>query len=518
MRTELLSFKITHYLLAIACALTGSVAAAHDVIIEHVTVVSPQRPAPLRDATVSIHDGRISHLAESTGPPAQRAPDAEVIDGRGLYLAPGLIDSHVHLSQIPGMTDEQERAHPSIAGAARAQIPRSYLYFGYTTLVDLNSTPEAMARWQREPVRPDTYFCGAAAVMDGYPMHRTPAPERYRLMPYFLIEPGTKPPPGIDPGQHTPAAVVKRMKADGAACVKTYFERGFGADRNLPVPRLETIRTLVREAHAAGLPVLMHANAREAQRFALDAGVDIIAHGLWNWDEDLGRGSATELTPTIRQLLDAITAVQVGWQPTTRVITGLEALFEPSFLADPHLARVLPAGLIEWYRTPEGQWFRAEVEQGMGLPSSMSRDARASRARSLNAASSTRNQRAVGYLSAHGARIIFGTDTPSAPTFGNPPGLNGWLEMHAIVEAGMTAAQVFRAATLSNAQALRLPAVGTVAVGQRANLLLLSQDPTQSIEAYDHIRKVVLNGQVIDREGLAAQHLRGTFPAGPDRG
>jgi imidazolonepropionase-like amidohydrolase len=492
---------ITCWFLGMACALTGTIAVARDVLIEHVTVVSAERPAPLQDATVTIHDSRITRL--DTGTAAAPAPGTEVIDGRGLFLAPGLIDSHVHLGQIPGMSDEQERAHPQIARDTRAQIPRSYLYFGYTTLVDLSSTPEAMRIWQKETLRPDTYFCGGAPVMDGYPMQIAPAPARYRFMPYFLIEPGMKPPPGIDPAEHTPAAVVKRMKSDGAVCLKTYFEHGFGADHDLPVPTLKAIRTLIREAHLAGLPVLMHANATEAQRFALDAGVDIIAHGLWNWDESRGPGS-DELTPAVRELLDAIAARQTGWQPTTRVMSGLHSLFQPTFLADPRLARVLPAGLIEWYRTPEGQWFRAEVEQEMGFPASMPPDARASRALTIFAGGMTRNQRAIGYLSAHGARILFGTDTPSAPTYANPPGLNGWLEMHALVEAGMTAAQVFRAATTLNAQTLRLPDVGKVAVGQRANLLLLSQDPTQTIEAYDHITKIILEGQVIDRQGLAA--------------
>jgi len=474
------------------------------MLIEHVTVVSPERTTPLRDASVSLHDERISQVTESGATGGARVPGVEVVDGRGLYLTPGLIDSHVHLYDIPGMTDEQERAHPQIARDARAQIPRSYLYFGYTTLVDLVSLPEAMARWKSQPLRPDTYFCGAAAVMDGYPMHQWPRAERYRDFPYFLIEPGSTPPPGINAADHTPAAVVKRMKADGASCVKTFFERGFGPDHDLPVPSLATIQDLIREAHAAGLPVLMHANASEAQRFALDARVDVIAHGLWNWTEP---PTVTELTPGVRSLLDGIVAAHIGWQPTIQVLTGLRDLFDPSFLGNPRLASVLPAALIEWYRTPEGQWFRKDVEPGMGFPPSMNRDARASQARRIFSGGILRDQHAVAYMNVHGARILFGTDTPSAPTYGNPPGLNGWLEMHNLVEAGMTPLQVFRAATLSNAQALHLPEVGTVAAGKRANLLLLTQDPTQTIEAYDHIIKVILGGQVIDREGLTAGHL-----------
>src|SRR5262249_28875221 len=151
----------------------------------------------------------------------------------------------VHLSAIPGMRDDQEEAHPTIASAARQQFPKSYLHFGFTTVVDLNSAPRWIASWNAHPIRPDTYFCGAAPIMDGYPMSFVPKAIRYR-MPYFLVEPGTTNlPEGVDAAAHTPEAVVKRMKADGALCVKTHFERGFGADRNLPTPKLETIRALV---------------------------------------------------------------------------------------------------------------------------------------------------------------------------------------------------------------------------------------------------------------------------------
>jgi imidazolonepropionase-like amidohydrolase len=96
-------------------------------------------------------------------------------------------------------------------------------------------------------------------------------------------------------------------------------------------------------------------------------------------------------------------------------------------------------------------------------------------------------------------------DTPSAPTYVNAPGLNGWQEMHSLTNAGLTPAQVFRAATIVNAEALGLDReIGTVQLGKRANLLLLRKDPTRTIEAYDEIVKVILRGRVIDRKELAA--------------
>ena len=54
-------------------------------------------------------------------------PSGVAIDGRGLYLIPGLIDSHVHLEFIPGMSAEQEQAHPDmqalVASAHHLHMP-----------------------------------------------------------------------------------------------------------------------------------------------------------------------------------------------------------------------------------------------------------------------------------------------------------------------------------------------------------------------------------------------------------
>jgi imidazolonepropionase-like amidohydrolase len=488
--------------LVLAGALPSALLAA-DLQIEHVTIVSPERATPMRDALVRVHDGRIVDIQRAGGAIAQPRRDANVIDGSGLFLAPGLIDSHVHLGEIPGMRSDQEAQHPDIARAARDQIPRSYLLYGFTTLIDLISTPQDMARWKSHDIAPDAYFCGGAALMDGYSMNYAPKPQRYQGWPYMLIERGTQPPDGIEPALHTPQAVVSRMKSDGAICVKTFFERGFGGVRNLPVPKLETIREVVKAAHAIGMPVLMHANSDEAQRFGLDARVDIMAHGLWNLYQE--HSTTSEVTPGMKKILDEELARNVGLQPTMQVLHGLRDVVGTSFLSDPRLTRVLPSNLIDWYRSPEGQWFHVAVSQGMKLPADASQSELEHAADEGFASLIDRGKHGTAYLVARHGRILFGTDTPSAPTYANPPGLNGWLEMHRLIEAGETPAQIFKSATLTNAQTLKLDRdIGTVQVGKRANLLLLREDPTKAIDAYAGIAKVILNGRVLDPSELAA--------------
>jgi len=191
--------------------------------------------------------------------------------------------------------------------------------------------------------------------------------------------------------------------------------------------------------------------------------------------------------------------MQVGWQPTLQVLHGLEDLFNPGFLSDPMLPRVLPRDLIDWYGSPEGQWFHDTL--AADLPRT---DPGAALRRGL-ATPIGRAAAATGYLAKRGARLLFGTDTPSAPTYANPPGLNAWLEIHRWIDAGVTPEQIFAAATLGNARALRLDReIGTVEVGKRANLLLLRADPRQTVQAYAEIVEVILGGRALDAAALAA--------------
>ena len=73
------------------------------------------------------------------------------------------------------------------------------------------------------------------------------------------------------------------------------------------------------------------------------------------------------------------------------------------------------------------------------------------------------------------------------------------------IAAGVSPIQLFRAATVNNASFFGLAdRVGTIEVGKQADLLLLSENPLDSVSAYDTIQYVILAGKVIDRESLSA--------------
>lgn len=63
------------------------------------------------------------------------AGDYEKINGKGKYVIPGLMDSHVHLANTAGLNGQLKNKYPALVDAYFEQLPRSYLYHGFTTLV-----------------------------------------------------------------------------------------------------------------------------------------------------------------------------------------------------------------------------------------------------------------------------------------------------------------------------------------------------------------------------------------------
>ena len=468
--------------------------------ITDVTIVSPENLPDLARGSVLIENGRIARVERkaSAKPPA----GATVVSGEGGFLIPGLIDSHVHLASVPGVPLElnvnPDAAHAAMIADYYKQLPRSYLYFGYTTVIDLAVVKkEVLDDFRQAPRHPDLYDCGPSLpVANGYPMSFAPSPQRFQLFPNFLYDPAQAAsiPAEYKPQDHTPAAAVAADKRAGAICVKTYFEHGFGKDRNLPVITPGMAAEVRQAATRDGLVMMMHANSFEAQQFAVNADVDIIAHGMWNWGA-LDR--QPELPPQIKALLDRIVQKRIGYQATIQVMGGLRAYFDPEYLKLPAIPRVIPAALVDWFNSPDGKWFRKEIDDD-NTPDAAEREG-------FDRSPIRRVRQVVGYLAAKRANFVFGTDTPSAPTYGNLPGLNGYLEMQQLQAAGLSLEQIFEAATIDNAREFKLDSqLGSIEPGKIANLVLLKTSPLESVEAYDHIVTVWVHGVPMSRDSLAA--------------
>ena len=92
-----------------------------------------------------------------------------------------------------------------------------------------------------------------------------------------------------------------------------------------------------------------------------------------------------------------------------------------------------------------------------------------------------------------GAPVALGSD---APQFFNVPGFSVHREMRMMVDAGLTPYDVLVTGTRNPARAVGTPdAFGTVAVGRRADLLLLEADPRADIDNAARRVGVMVRGQ-----------------------
>lgn len=492
--------NLRHLFCQVICTvglLSSPAAQANELIIENVTVITPDRSQPMVKQHVRVANERI---AEIRSQPFPATPGIQRIDGRGKFLTPGLMDSHIHVSEPPGFPlGSQDPSLASLAELYARQQPRSYLYFGVTQVLDPANLKSAIDTFNAQPQHPDLFRCGLAPALDGYPTLFVPKPHRYALMPDFIFEPANATkhpmPAGFDPKAHTPEAVVARIAESKAICVKLAIETGFGGGGDWPVLSVESIKRVRIAAHERGLLVLAHANSIEAQRIAVRAQVDVIAHAAWNWGELNDKpGIPAELDAHLRQVHQQ----KIGYQPTLRVLPGMADLFREDTLKDPTYVKVVPPALLSWYSSEPGQWYKQQLRQDFG-------GAPDTRIAHLHLQTADRGMRVAKFLHDLGHPLLLGSDTPSAPTFGNQPGYDTYREMRFLAQSGIPLDAIFRAGTINTARQFKMEKdYGTVSVGKVANLLLLDANPLQTVRAWSLIDKVILRGSVIERASLAA--------------
>jgi imidazolonepropionase-like amidohydrolase len=95
-----------------------------------------------------------------------------------------------------------------------------------------------------------------------------------------------------------------------------------------------------------------------------------------------------------------------------------------------------------------------------------------------------------------GVPIVAGTDQ-------GVPGHSLHRELELYVEAGFTPMEAIQAATLLPARVMRMEkAVGTLAAGKRADLIVVEGDPLADIHAIRRVATVMTAGRLYDARGL----------------
>jgi len=102
-------------------------------------------------------------------------------------------------------------------------------------------------------------------------------------------------------------------------------------------------------------------------------------------------------------------------------------------------------------------------------------------------------------LHEEGAGLMLGAD---APQIFNPPGFSVHRELALLVDAGLTPFEALKTGTVNVAEYLKKESSGKIRAGYRADLVLLTSNPLESIPFHDRIAGVVSDGRYYSRADL----------------
>ena len=240
-------------------------------------------------------------------------------------------------------------------------------------------------------------------------------------------------------------------------------------------PFLPIVRAAIEEAHRANIRVAVHATELETARAALQAGADILVHGV----EDKPVDPAFIALLRERGAIYSTTLdVYSGYM---RTFTGRNGFTEREFaLADPEVMGTL----TDLRHLPEGvkpAWTRQLA--GAPLPDQP-------------LAMLVANLRTVHRA---GIPIAMGTD---AGNIGTLPGPSIYREMALMAQAGMSNAEILTSATQIGARLMGRDDIGRVERGRLADLVLLDADPLADVANFARIATVVKGGQAFTQSEL----------------
>ena len=445
-----------------ACA--AQEAAPGTIAFTNVNVIPMDRDVVLAGQTVVVVDGVIQALGAADA--AEVGNGATVIDGSGRYLMPGLAEMHAHV--------------PSGADPPREEVDDIlflYIANGVTTIRGMLGSAYQIPladELERGDVLGPTFYA-AAPSLNGNTAPNAAEAERlvraHKAAGYDLQK--------IHPG--VPLAVWDHM-------VGIAEEVGITLGGHIPadvglVHAIETGMSTID--HLDGY---VQAVASDDVVSQVNTGQEISLEGLVNGVDE------AKIAEVVQLSLDH----DVYVVPTMYLWENLYGTADPEpFLNQPEMKYVSAAQREGWRR------------QGSAGP-------RAEPA--VLEAFFTLRKRILKELSDAGVGILMGTDSPQ---MFNVPGFALHRELAVVAESGMSNYEILRSGTASVGRYVDTHlgldgAFGTVAPGQRADLVLLGSNPLDDLDNLADRVGVMVRGQWVSRaeidaglEALAAKHAGG---------
>ena len=424
-----------------------------DLAFVGVNVLPMDRDRVLENQTVVIADGRIAALDAAAR--IEPAEGVDVIAGEGRYLMPGLTEMHGHL---PSSRESDEDIR---------NILFLYLSNGVTTVRGMQGDPSQFGLRQSIDrgllLGPNLYL--ASVSMNG---QRVQTPEEADRL-------------------------ARGYRVDGYDLIKTH--EGMS---------LEAFDAMAAAANEVGIPFGGHVSDFVGLLHALESGQVSVDH-LDNYVEAL---VAEDTRPDDARglleasaLLDQVDESRIPELVQATVDAGAwvvptMVLWETAFYNDRGSIDVLAERPEVRYMPPEtvDQWRQAVDTRLGGSDVDANRQVADLRRRILRA------------LHLGGANIALGTDSPQIFSV---PGFAMHHEMALYVEVGMTPYDVLEIGTRRPAEYFgAADEFGTVAVGRRADLILVDQNPIDDIANVRDPAGVMVRGRWIPRDEITERLTR----------
>lgn len=210
--------------------------------------------------------------------------DTKVIDGKGKFLMPGLIDAHYHttMDAIPLQVAMTSDVQYIMAYAVRSA--ENMLMRGFTTVRDMGGNPFSLKRSIDEGIikGPRIYPSGAMiSQTSGHGDFRlsTDVPTHYCGALTYLESVGMA---AIADGYDQVLLRTREQLRQGASQIKLAAGGGIASNYDpLDVTEYTSneVKAAVDAASSWGTYVTVHAYTPDAMRMAIDAGVKCIEHG-----------------------------------------------------------------------------------------------------------------------------------------------------------------------------------------------------------------------------------------------